>query len=298
MVRMRRCALLLITSLLVSFPPGPSAANDGALSAFGPELTLICDQAGVAPPRFRNNRTGSLSPILDPRLRAIAARVCNPLLDDAPAGVTITNSRGTPIFVSFTLANQTPGPITWGTDCTATGGGAQIAAGATCQATVPSTTGSSRFCAALDQPPANCYNAQTNHQTMVETTFETASNPGCFNKGSCVWYDISVIPLTCTDALWQQGQCANTGGASYNLPVSLACGGSATFTCQGPTNTTYGPENYPSQCGNPNAMCVGNTNSCVQAYFYPMFDPPENKYAPNVPCLGGQPLNINFLSGP
>jgi hypothetical protein len=297
MERVCRGALLLITGLLVFVPPGASAANDLARSLFGPELTLVCDGAGGAPPRFRNTRTGKLSPILDARLRAIADRVCNPLLDDAPASVTITNSRSTAIFVSFTLANQTPGPITWGAGCTATGGGAQIASGFTCQATVPTTVGSSRFCAALDQPPANCYNAQTNHQTMVETTFETASNPGCFNKGSCVWYDISVIPSTCTDALWKQDQCANTGGAAYNLPVALACAGSTTFTCQGPANTTYGPANYPSQCGNPNATCVGNTGSCVQAYFYPMFDPPENKYAPNVPCLGGQVLNINFLAG-
>jgi hypothetical protein len=133
---------------------------------------------------------------------------------------------------------------------------------------------------------------------MVETIFQSASAPGCFNKGNCVWYDISVIPSNCTDDLWKQDQCAGTGGASYNLPVTLACGGSATFTCQGPSDTTYGPENYPKNCGNPNATCVGNSANCVNAYFYPMFYPPENKYGPNVPCLSGQTLIITFLPGP
>ena len=70
---------------------------------------------------------------------------------DALAAVAITNSRSTPIFVSFTRADQVAGSITWGTDCTPTGSGAQVAPGATCQATVTSTAGSSRFCAALDQ---------------------------------------------------------------------------------------------------------------------------------------------------
>jgi hypothetical protein len=107
-----------------------------------------------------------------------------------------------------------------------------------------------------------------------------------------------VIPQDCTDALWRQDQCAHTGGASYNLPVTLACGGAATFSCQGPTDATYGPAKYPSQCGHPEAMCVGNTATCVQAYFFPMFTPPESKFGPNVPCLGGQTLGVTFLPGP
>jgi hypothetical protein len=142
----------------------------------------------------------------------------------------------------------------------------------------------------------DCFNAQANNQTMVETTFQP-NGPGCFNQGNCVWYDISTIPSTCTDALWKQNDCANTGGASYNLPVSLACGGTAYYTCKGPTSGTYGNSNYPSNCGNPNSICLSGP-SCQNAYFYPMFSPPENQYQPNRACLGGQVLTITFPSGP
>ena len=131
---------------------------------------------------------------------------------------------------------------------------------------------------------------------MVETNFEPASNPGCFNKGNCVWFDISVIPSTCTDTLWKANQCAGTGGAAYNLPVSVACNGNTIYTCQGPASTKYGTANYPSMCGNPNAICQGSAN-CLNAYFYPMFDPPENQYQPNTACLSGQTLTVNFLAG-
>jgi hypothetical protein len=150
--------------------------------------------------------------------------------------VSIVNSQAVPIYVSFTTLNQSPCVITWnssGNGCVNTGKGAnaaytQINAKQTCTAFVDTSSSSSRFCAALDKAPANCMNAQTQHLTMVETNFEAASNPGCFNSGAaCVWYDISVIPSTCTDTLWKQNQCANTGGASYNLPVTLACSGNA-----------------------------------------------------------------------
>ena len=179
----------------------------------------------------------------------------------------------------------------------------QINAGQTCTASVDTSSSSSRFCAATNAAPANCMDAQTQHLTMVETNFEAASNSGCFNSGAaCVWYDISVIPSTCTDALWKQNQCANTGGASYNLPVTLACSGNPSepvYTCQGPTNGTYGPENYPSKCGNPNATCAAGTPNCtngVSTYFYPMFDPPESTYQPNAVCVKGS-LSISFLPG-
>jgi hypothetical protein len=75
--------------------------------------------------------------------------------------------------------------------------------------------------------------------------------------------------------------------------------GLSTHTCQGPTNSTYGPENYPAKCGNPNATCATGTPNCtngVSAYFYPMFDPPENAYQPNAVCIKGS-LSISFLSG-
>ena len=225
--------------------------------------------------------------------------------------VSIVNSQAAAIYVSFTTLNQAPGIITWnssGSGCVNPGKGAnaaytQINTGQTCTASVDTSSSSSRFCAALDKAPANCMSAQTQHLTMVETNFEAASNPGCFSSGAaCVWYDISVIPSTCTDTLWNQNHCANTGGASYNLPVTLACNGNASepvYTCQGPTSSTYGPENYPSKCGNPNATCATGTPNCtngVSAYFYPMFDPPENAYQPNAVCVKGS-LSISFLSG-
>lgn len=225
--------------------------------------------------------------------------------------VNIANNTGSTIYVSFTTLNHAPGTLTWnsaGTGCVNTGKGAnaaytQINAGQTCTAGVDTASSSTRFCASKTSAPADCMNAQTQHQTMVETNFEAASNSGCFNTGApCVWYDISVIPSTCTDALWKQNQCANTGGAAYNLPVTVSCTNPAepVYTCQGPTSTAYGPENYPSKCGNPNATCATGTPNCtngVSAYFYPMFDPPENAYQPNAVCVKGN-LSINFLAGP
>ena len=132
---------------------------------------------------------------------------------------------------------------------------------------------------------------------MIETNFLPASNGGCFSQGACVWYDISVIPSTCTDSAWAANQCAGTGGASYNLPVQTTCGGTATYTCQGPQNTTWGPENYPSSCGNPNATCTGNSPGCVNAYFFPMFSGTPSKHQPNQGCYGGNVLGITFMSG-
>ena len=126
--------------------------------------------------------------------------------------VSIVNGQAVPIYVSFTTLNQAPGTITWnssGSGCVQTGKGpnaayTQINAGQTCTASVDTSSSSSRFCAATNAPPANCMNAQAQHLSMVETNFEAASNPGCFSSGAaCVWYDISVIPSTCTDALWK-----------------------------------------------------------------------------------------------
>ncbi|MGH6847248.1 MAG: hypothetical protein ACREC0_07375 [Methylocella sp.] len=213
--------------------------------------------------------------------------------------VYIVNGRNFPIFVGFTTIDHKPGPIawTWNTGCIMSGNGAKIAAGATCSATVIYNSTASRFCATLNQVPIDCFNAQANNQTMVETNFEPARNPGCFHRGNCVWFDISVIPPTCTDNLWKQNQCTNTGGASYNLPVSVACNRVPVYTCQGPPSNIYGPANYPSACGNPYAACPSGSPGGPNAYFYPMFDPPENKYQPNTVCLGGQALTVTFLSG-
>jgi hypothetical protein len=155
---------------------------------------------------------GKIFSITDPQLKAVAVKACNPpLLGGTSSSVNIVNGRNAPIFVGFTTIDHKPGPVTWGNGCTKTGTRAMIANGATCIAMVSSNGVASRFCASLSGVPTDCFNAQVNHQTMVETNFEPASNPGCFNKGNCVWFDISVIPSTCTDALWKQNQCAGTG---------------------------------------------------------------------------------------
>ncbi len=215
--------------------------------------------------------------------------------------VNIVNSRANAIYVGFTEGTQW-GKITWvsATGCTTVGTGLKIAPGATCAAAAVYDSSELRFCAvaaAAGTPIPNCANAQANNLTIVETTFQPASTPGCFGKGNCVWYDISLIPSTCTDALWKLNQCAGTGGASYNLPVQLTCPSQPTYTCQGPTSTLYGPENYPSNCGNPNSW-QAVPPVIPQAYFFPMFYPPENAYQPNAGCLGGDILTITFLAGP
>ena len=135
---------------------------------------------------------------------------------------------------------------------------------------------------------------------MVETTFGAGSG-GCTSPSmaSCVWYDISVIPANCTDQLWvSTSWCSNTGGAAYNLPVTLSCAGQPTFTCQGPPGSTWGNSNYPSKCGNPNATCDGNSQSCVNAYFFPMFQGPPSKYQPVAQCPAGSALQVTFLAAP
>jgi hypothetical protein len=224
--------------------------------------------------------------------------------------VKISNQRAAAVYVSFSNT-QGAGSIAWGAGCVKTGATgkasyALVKPGKTCAATVSSTNGSSRFCAAAKAPPANCWEAQANHLTMIETNFEPASAPGCFGGGSCVWYDISVIPSTCTDEAWRRNQCEGQGGASYNLPVSLSCVGNPPmphYVCRGPKSTKYGSEMYPSNCGNPHGTCaVGtfpNGQPCengVATYFFPMFTPPENAYQPNAVCIA-RTLAIDILAG-
>ena len=217
--------------------------------------------------------------------------------------VTVQNQQSQTIYVAFTLGNgQAPGAINWGT-CTGSVSNNQvaIATGTSCNAVVPSSSGSSRFCASTSSMATpNCYQAQTNHQTMIETTFGAGST-NCYptTQTSCVWYDISLIPSNCTDPLWQsQNYCSNTGGAAYNLPVQLSCQGQPTYTCQGPPGSTYGNSGYPTNCGNPGATCTGNSANCVNAYFHPMFVPPYSSYQPNAQCPAGATLQITFLAGP
>jgi hypothetical protein len=288
---------------LVAASTGHAQPSSRTPNSRSDHIVVVCPASAQESPAFKDTRTGHVFPIVDPLLRAVAAKACEPDAGETgtpPANnVSVTNNRSTPIYVSFTVQNGTPGPITWatGANCVLSGVGIQVAAGQTCSAYVPPAANSSRFCAALDAAPANCWLAQTNHQTMIETTFLPASNGGCFSQGACVWYDISVIPSNCTDSAWAANMCAGTGGASYNLPVQTTCGGTATYTCQGPKNATWGPENYPSACGNPNATCTGNSPNCVNAYFFPMFSGPPSTHQPNQGCYGGNVLGITFMPG-
>jgi hypothetical protein len=122
----------------------------------------------------------------------------------AQVNVTVQNQQRQTIYVAFTLgAGQVPGPINWG-NCAASVSNNQVAIGpgVSCNAVVPTASSSSRFCASTSSmgTTRNCYNAQANHQTMVETTFGSyATNCYPTSMASCVWYDISVIPQNCTD---------------------------------------------------------------------------------------------------
>ncbi|GEP60171.1 hypothetical protein [Reyranella soli] len=221
----------------------------------------------------------------------------------AQVSVSIQNQQSRTIYVAFTLGNgQAPGAINWG-NCSGFVSNNQVAipSGMACNTSVPTSSGSSRFCASsAPMSPPNCYQAQTRHQTMIETTFG-AGAAGCYptSQASCVWYDISLIPSNCTDPLWQtQNYCSNTGGAAYNLPVQLSCQNQPTYTCKGPPGTVYGNSGFPTNCGNPNATCTGNTPNCVNAYFHPMFVPPWSQYQPNAQCLAGSTLRVTFLAGP
>jgi hypothetical protein len=278
--------------------PGPQP-----VVAAMPDWTLVCPQGSAGEPYFHIPLGGLTVPIIDPGVRAIASNLCK-LTTPATAQtypVTVTNQGASTIYVAFTnYSTQQPATITWG-NCSVVNNQATIPTGTTCSAQVPVTAGKTRFCASTAQVPIgqtpNCNLAQTYNQTMVETNFGTGANGVCYptSLSSCVWYDISIIPQNCTPSAWTLNYCASTGGASYNLPVSLASSGQVTFTCKGPQSTTpYGNANYPTNCGVPTMTapgCVGNTPSCVNAYFFPTPTP-----GPNVEAQGST-LVITFLSG-
>ena len=247
-----------------------------------------------------------------------------------PSGkVQIVNQTGADIWVGFSSAAGKGIPastITWGAGCQPLPSKttAKVLKAKTCLAAVTSTKAESRFCASKSAGNLDCALAQQHHQTLIETNFQ----PSCFNTGSCIWYDISVISLNpvqthygyCTDCTWNgnacgkprpwnaKSYCARTGQVAYNLPVELSCSKQPTYICRGPLSLTgpgllkYG-EAYPKNCGNPNAACACGSPgcskaNCVAAYFYPMSSPPESKHEPNAACPGGQTLAMNFLSGP
>lgn len=299
--RSRRAFLLWAgaVSLFCAFIAAAVAPSPARAAASA--MTLVCPSDGVGDPYLQasGNRTVAIT---DATVKALAVQSCAAgAAGNQSTSIRIVNNRNVSIYVGFTAKVSDkihmPGPIVWGAGCVLLqAGGAMVIPGGTCSATVRSTGQESRFCAVVTYPaPSDCFNAQANQQTMIETNFEPSTNGGCFGQGNCVWYDISVIPSSCTDEDWQQNQCAGTGGASYNLPVQLSCNGVPTYTCQGPPSGAYGSANYPSNCGNPNATCNGSPQqSCKNAYFYP--DPPNQ---PNTGCYGGRNsiFTVTFLAG-
>lgn len=267
-------------------------------------LVLLCRDGGSRRPVFENRRTGAIFPIENPRQRAIAKKVCErEQLGAVESGVVkLVNDRSEPIFVGYSGAGAIDWQATTGCIPVATGaGGVEITGNSFCIATVTATNSGSRFCASLTAPP-NCLEAQNNHVTLIEPTFDTSTQCSWTHQaGTCVAYDISIIPVGCTDEAWKADNCAKAGGASYNLPVELSCTGQPAdpvFTCQGPVpNSAADPQKYPSGCGNPDATCVGNARSCVNAYFFPMFSGPPAAHQPVGVCSGGRTLTMTFFAG-
>lgn len=322
-VRMMRslpngAAILVAVAVALGFANSRPALADqghiihltGSAQSLDIDLVLLCPQSGSAAPRLQNQKTGRISPIVDPQLRAVADKACHPSLGTGERStVSIVNSAGKPIVVGF--APQAGSQITWGAGCGTVIGGTTVIlrAGGTCLATVTDSVASpgSRFCAvtaeiassagsAAASAGLDCSKAQQRNQTLIETYFQPAP---CFGAGTpnCIWYDISAIPSTCTDQAWSTNHCANTGGAAYNLPVMLSCPDEPTYVCRGPANSKYGPAHYPSNCGNPAAKPVSGPipePAGLNAYFYP----DDNSYGqPNAVCPNGQPLTIKFLPG-
>jgi hypothetical protein len=290
----------------------------GSERGFDRDLAVVCPQDGSGEPRFLDRASGRTFGIADAPLRAVARKTCELAPTSSSSGeVIIDNQTGSTLYVGF--SPQSGASITWGGGCLSPIKGltVKILKATTCKATVTDSVANpgSRFCAASTIGPTglDCAMAQQNHQTLIEPYFEPAP---CFGAGSsnCIWYDISVIPAHCTDDTpygsknsdWHSDYCAATGGASYNLPVTISCAGQAaepTFTCQGPPFATgkLAAAGYPRRCGNPSGRCIGGarqqcTNG-VEAYFYPMSVINANHQPVGV-CPGGQSLVITFLAGP
>jgi hypothetical protein len=157
------------------------------------DWVLLCPQGGTGEPEYQDQR-GVAFPIINPGERAIAEKVCNPVSQGAiNVAVSVTNSGANTIYVAFTnYLTQMPGQITW-TNCTVVNYQVTIPAGnTTCNASVPTTAGMTRFCAFTSQVPTgqspNCNLAQAHNQTIIETNFGTGSNGVCFpaTLSSCV----------------------------------------------------------------------------------------------------------------
>ena len=221
-------------------------------------LVLLCGQDRSGRPVFENERTGAIFPISEPRQRAIAEKACGrDQLGATEAGtVKIVNDRAQPIFVGYSGGGAIDWQATSGCIPVATGaGGVKIARNSFCIATVTATNSGSRFCASLEAPP-NCTEAQNDHVTLIEPTFDTSQQCSWTHQaGTCVAYDISIIPVGCTDEAWKADSCAKAGGASYNLPVELNCSGSRpiqSLPARGRSRTALqDPQQYPATAAIP-----------------------------------------------
>ncbi|MGH7789100.1 MAG: hypothetical protein ACRERC_19675 [Candidatus Binatia bacterium] len=225
--------------------------------------------------------------------------------------VQIKNERSETIYLTCSegiTAATGPCALTWGAGCTAQGQGslgihASIAGGSSCAVTVDTSTGPSRLCASdsLGDIP-DCWQAQWNHVTLLETNF----------TGSEVFYDISLIPLNfgkpgCFNQQWESDYCNSSGQAAYNLPLSVGCSTDATtyFICQGPLSDKWGADNmFPGNCGDPpqtpadSCVCGQCATACnVVAFFYPMAGLPEGTQTPVRSCALSSQLVATFLAG-
>jgi len=285
-------------------------------SEMSAKTTLVCPNIGSEEPKLRDV-DGTILPIKDPKIKASAAAACSGSASHFSPSVSsyivgIQNQRSKPIYVDFWQPSA-PGPIWWdpnGCNHQGVGTGAVIAPGATCWAALNNTAGQSRFCAVeyiQGILGLNCNVGQTYHLTLVETVFQSE----CFNNANCAWYDISIIPpYWCTDYQWQLNRCNNSHGASYNLPVGLACGNSNNYTytyiCRGPVgplSSTAPNTSYPTNCGipYPSSTCHSSPSNynpaCNNAYFYPMFSYGAS-VQPNTYCAGASSyLVITFFAG-
>lgn len=231
----------------------------------------------------------------------------------AAQSVAIKNEQATPISITCSegvFAATGPCALTWGAGCQANGQSdkgiyAIVAPGTTCEVSVASSTGPSRLCGALtaaDVP--DCWQAQWNHVTLLETNFQSSE----------VFYDVSIIPLNfgkpgCLNEQWEQDFCNASGQASYNLPVSFGCSldPAIYFTCQGPPSQKWGTMNlYPGNCGDPPkalddpslCICGQPCSPCnVGAFFYPMATLPEGTKTPVRSCAIPGTLEATFLAG-
>lgn len=224
--------------------------------------------------------------------------------------VTFVNLSRNALYVAFSVEPGRPGPVVWSNGCERFNDQVYLPQGQSCAASVPSGTGASRFCAAgSPQPPGktpNCFTAQRDNLTIIETNFAGGSGCNPATQKSCVWYAVNVTPEDCTYALWSKNKCGpapvaggvgDTSGAAYNVPVRLACGRQPPLTCRGPIDTATG---YPAHCGTPGSKtCIGGLNpSCVQAYFHPMTRAPADVLRPTLQCRQGETLVVQFLAGP